>query len=108
MALEASEAYLVTGIAIDVAVAIDHPTRDNWVTVGGDVVAVALGYVVGKVVVGRVMTALARRFGPAVGEDVAAGTAAETAPTAASEPEPVYESAHSALLFLAADFEQVA
>ena len=38
--------------------------------------AVALGYVVGKVVVGRMMSALARRFGPAAGEEVAAETAA--------------------------------
>ena len=88
VALEASEAYLVAGIAIDVAVAIDHPTQDNWVTVGGDVVAVALGYVVGKVVVGRLMTALARRFGPAAGEGVAAETAAETLPAAVEVPLP--------------------
>ena len=66
-------------LTIDVAVAIDHPTQDNWVTVGGDVVAVALGYAVGKVVVGPLLGALARRFGPAAGEAVAAETAAETA-----------------------------
>ena len=88
VALEASEAYLVAGIAIDVAVAIDHPTQDNWVTVGGDVVAVALGYVVGKVVVGRMMSALTRRFGPAAGEEVAAETAAETLPAAVEVPLP--------------------
>ena len=95
VALEASEAYLVAGIAIDVAVAIDHPTQDNWVTVGGDVVAVALGYVVGKVVVGRMMSALARRFGPAAGEEVAAETAAETASVGAPKSEPVFESANT-------------
>ena len=60
VALEASEMYLVAGVGIDLAVAIDHPTQDNWVTVGGDVVAVALGYVVGKVVVGRIVSSLAK------------------------------------------------
>ena len=63
-------------VAADVAVAITHPTQDNWVTVGGDVVAVALGYAVGKVVVGPALGALARRFGPAAGAAVAAEAAA--------------------------------
>ena len=58
VALEASEAYLVAGVAIDLAVAIDHPTQDNWVTVGGDVLAIATGYVVGKVIIGPALKAL--------------------------------------------------
>ncbi len=84
VALEASEAYLVAGVGIDLAVAIDHPTQDNWVTVGSDVLAVALGYVVGKVIVGRLMGALSRRIGPAAGEEVDA----ETAPAAVEVPLP--------------------
>ena len=88
VALEASEAYLVAGIAIDVAVAIDHPTQDNWVTVGGDAVAVALGYVVGKVVVGRLMTAfsnkLAQRAAQKAAAEVEAAAAAEAKDAAAA------------------------
>ena len=81
VALEASEAYLVAGVGIDLAVAIDHPTQDNWVTVGGDAVAVVLGYVVGKVVVGRLMTAfsnkLAQRAAQKAAAEVEAAAAAE-------------------------------
>jgi hypothetical protein len=62
IALEASEAYLVAGVAIDVGVALDHPTQDNWVTVGGDALAVAGGYVVGKVVVGPLLGALGSKL----------------------------------------------
>lgn len=62
VALELSEAALVVGVAVDVAVAIDHPTQDNWVTVGGDALAIATGYVVGKVLVGPALGALARKL----------------------------------------------
>jgi hypothetical protein len=44
------------------AVAIDHPTQDNWVTVGGDALAIATGYVVGKVIIGPALGALARKL----------------------------------------------
>jgi hypothetical protein len=55
VALELSEAALVAGVAVDVAVAIDHPTQDSWVTVGGDALALATGYVVGKVIIGSAL-----------------------------------------------------
>jgi hypothetical protein len=60
VALELSEAALVAGVAVDVA--IDHPTQDNWVTVGGDALAIATGYVVGKVIIGPALGALARKL----------------------------------------------
>jgi hypothetical protein len=62
VALELSEAALVVGVAVDVAVAIDHPTQDNWVTVGGDALAIATGYVVGKVIIGPALGAVARKL----------------------------------------------
>ncbi len=39
----------MAAVAEDTLVAIEHPTQDNWVTVGGDALAIATGYVVGKV-----------------------------------------------------------
>jgi hypothetical protein len=62
VALELSEAALVVGVAVDVAVAIDHPTQDNWVTVGGDALAIATGYAVGKVIIGPALGAVARKL----------------------------------------------
>ena len=84
VALEASEAYLVAGVAIDVAVAIDHPTQDNWVTVGGDALAIATGYVVGKVIIGPAMGALANKLAQRTSQKLAAEavTDAEAAVTA--------------------------
>lgn len=49
VALELSEAALVAGVSVAVAIHHPtHPTQDNWVTVGGDALALATGYVVGK------------------------------------------------------------
>ena len=62
VALELSEAALVAGVAVDVAVALDHPTQDNWVTVGGDALAIATGYAVGKVIIGPALGALGRKL----------------------------------------------
>ena len=39
-----------------------HPTQDNWVTVGGDALAIARGYVVGKVIIGPALGAVARKL----------------------------------------------
>jgi len=58
VALELSEAALVAGVAV----AIDHPTQDNWVTVGGDALAIATGYAVGKVIIGPALRAVARKL----------------------------------------------
>jgi hypothetical protein len=77
VALELSEAILVVGVAVDVAVAIDHPTQDNWVTVGGGALALATGYVVGKVIIGPALGAVARKL--AQREALAAEAAAKAA-----------------------------
>ncbi|RZK33438.1 MAG: hypothetical protein EOO61_15310, partial [Hymenobacter sp.] len=76
-----------------VAVAIDHPTQDNWVTVGGDALAIATGYAVGKVIIGPALGALGRALTPAIEEETTIAAAEVTSP--APKPERVYESANT-------------
>jgi hypothetical protein len=58
VALGVAEVMFVAAVVIDVAVV--HPTVDNWLVVGGDVLALGAGYVVGKVIVGAAFYALAK------------------------------------------------
>jgi hypothetical protein len=73
MAPELSEGALVAGVTVDVAVAIDHPTQDNWVTVGGDALAIATAYVVGKVLAGTIVRGVRGLVGREIGTEASTG-----------------------------------
>jgi hypothetical protein len=67
----------VAAVVIDVAVAVAvvHPTVDNWLVVGGDVLALGVGYAVGKLVVGPAFNALAKGARRMMQREAAAETA---------------------------------